>query len=105
MSKEKRKQISGEAVQAPQTMQSRIAMAANQPSELEIRAQNEMAMLKRTAQKNQMQAQMRPKIDSKEVVRASEILRKYKEGKLLLEKKIIANEEFWKLRQWNCIKD
>ncbi len=76
-----------------------------QPSELEIRAQNEMAMLQRTAQKKQMQAQMKPKIDSKVVTQASEILRKYKEGKARLEKKIIANEEFWKLRQWNYMND
>ena len=76
-----------------------------QPSELEIRAQNEMAMLQRTAQKKQMQAQMKPKIDDKVVSRASEILRKYKEGKERLEQKIIANEEFWKLRQWNYMND
>ena len=54
-----------------------------QPSELEIRAQNEMAMLQRTAQKKQMQAQMKPKIDEKVVSRASEILREYKKGKQL----------------------
>ena len=75
--------------------------AGGQPSELEIRAQNEIAMLKRTAQKKQLQAQMKPKIDSKAVIKASEILRKYKTGKARLEQKIIANEEFWKLRQWN----
>jgi hypothetical protein len=87
-----------EEMQNPQQM----PMAENkQPSELEIRAQNEMAMLERTAQKKQMQAQMKPKIDSKAVLKASEILRKYKEGKARLEQKIIANEEFWKLRQWN----
>ena len=72
-----------------------------QPSELEIRRQNELAMLEHTAKKKQMQAQMKPKIGSEEVIQASEILRKYKEGKANLEKKIIANEEFWKLRQWN----
>ena len=76
-----------------------------QPSELEIRAQNEMAMLQRTAQKKKMQAQMKPKIDAQAVIRASEILRKYKEGKARLEQKIIANEEFWKLRQWNYMND
>lgn len=76
-----------------------------QASELEIRARNEMAMLERTAQKKQMQAKMKPKIDSKVVTRASEILRKYKEGKARLEQKIIANEEFWKLRQWNYMND
>lgn len=75
------------------------------PSELEIRAQNEMAMLQKTAQKKQMLAQQKPKIDREAVTRASEILRKYKEGKARLEQKIIANEEFWKLRQWNYMND
>ena len=79
--------------------------ATTQPSELEVRAQNEMKMFKRTLEKKQMQAQMKPKIDSKVVSKASEILRKYKEGKARLEQKIIANEEFWKLRQWNYMKD
>ena len=93
-------------VQMPQNeqMPQETVVAENtttQPSELEIRAKNEMAMLQRTAQKKQMQAQMKPKIDSKVVTNASEILRKYKEGKARLEQKIIANEEFWKLRQWN----
>lgn len=76
-----------------------------QPSELEIRARNEMAMLEQTAMKKQMQAQMKPKIGAEEIRRASEILRKYKEGKARLESKIIANEEFWKLRQWNYMND
>jgi hypothetical protein len=70
-------------------------------SELEIRAENEMAMLQHTARKKQMQAQMKPKIGAEEVRRASEMLRKYKDGKARLEQKIISNEEFWKLRQWN----
>ena len=74
-------------------------------SELEIRAENEMAMFQRTAQKKQMMAQMKPKIGTEEVRRASEILRKYKQGKARLEQKIIANEEFWKLRQWNYMND
>ena len=72
-----------------------------QANELEIRARNEMAMLQKTAQKKQMLSKMKPKIDSEAVIRASEILRKYKEGKARLEQKIIANEEFWKMRQWN----
>lgn len=74
-------------------------------NELEIRAQKEMAMLQQTAKKKQMQAQMKPKIGADEVRKASEILRKYKEGKARLERKIIANEEFWKLRQWNYMND
>ena len=74
-------------------------------SELEIRAENEMAMFQHTAKKKQMQAKMKPKIGAEEVRKASEILRKYKEGKARLEQKIIANEEFWKLRQWNYMND
>ena len=74
-------------------------------SELEQRARVEMAMLQRTAQKKQMQAQMKPKIDKQAILKASEILRKYKQGKARLEQKIIANEEFWKLRQWNYMND
>lgn len=76
-----------------------------QPSELEIRARNEIAMLKQTEMKKKLQAQMKPKIGAEEVRKASEILRKYKEGKARLEQKIIANEEFWKLRQWNYMND
>lgn len=83
--------------QMPQTQQPK--------SELEIRARNEMAMFEHTAKKKQMQAQMKPKIGSTEVTRASEILRKYKAGKARLEQKIIANEQFWKLRQWNYMND
>ena len=74
-------------------------------SELEMRAQKEMEMLQHTAKKKQMQAQMKPKIGAEEVRKASEILRKYKQGKARLEEKIIANEEFWKLRQWNYMND
>ena len=86
-------------VQMPQEQAQRPA------SELEMRAQKEMAMLQQTAKKKQMQAQMKPKIGADEVRKASEILRKYKEGKARLEQKIIANEEFWKLRQWNYMND
>ena len=70
-------------------------------SELEARAEQEMAMLQRTAEYKQMQAQKKPKIGVEQIRKASAILRKYKEGKKRLEEKIIANEEFWKLRQWN----
>ena len=88
-------------VKSPDEMQ----MEQTQPSELELRAKNEIAMLQHTAQKKQMQAKMKPKIDAKVVREASEILRKYKNGKQRLEQKIIANEEFWKLRQWNYMND
>lgn len=85
--------------------QGQIPTKPTQPSELEIRARNEMAMLEQTKLKKQTQAQTKPKIGAEEVRRASEILRKYKEGKARLEQKIIANEEFWKLRQWNYMND
>ena len=105
MDNEKDKKV----VQMPQReqmpTQQNQPMEQRPPTELEIRAQNEIAMLQHTAQKKKMQAQMKPKIDSKAVTRASEILRKYKEGKARLESKIIANEEFWKLRQWNYMND
>ena len=88
-----------------QEAQEQMPMEQQPKSELEIRARNEMAMLEQTKKKKQMQAQMKPKIGTEEVRKASEILRKYKKGKERLEQKIIANEEFWKLRQWNYVHD
>ena len=88
----------------PQTPQN-VPQGNTNPSELQMRAQQELQMLQRTAEFKQMQAQMKPKIGAEEVRRASEILRKYKAGKARLEQKIIANEEFWKLRQWNYVND
>ena len=79
-----------------------------QPSpktELQMRAEQEIEMLNQKAEYKKMQAQMKPKIDDKAVLKATEILRKYKSGKERLEQKIIANEEFWKLRQWNYMND
>jgi len=81
-----------QAVQQPQT-------------ELQARKEQEIEMLKRTAEYKQMQDTMPKKIGPKEIRKASETLRKYKEGKTRLEQKIIANEEFWKLRQWNYMND
>lgn len=88
--------------QAP--MQGAVAPQDKQ-AELQARAQKEMQMLERARQKKEMLAQQKPKIDDKAVRKASEILRKYKEGKARLEQKIIRNEEFWKLRQWNYMND
>ena len=108
MEENKRLKVPEGAEQTPQQMLQEQQMpveAQSQPTELEIRAQNELKMLEHTAKKKQMQAQMKPKIDSKVVTEASEILRKYKQGKARLEQKIIANEEFWKLRQWNYMND
>lgn len=78
---------------------------AQPKTELQHRAETEMAMLQRTAEYKQMQSQQKPKIGAEQVRKASQTLRKYKEGKARLEQKIIANEEFWKMRQWNYIND
>lgn len=75
------------------------------PEEIALRKENEIKMLEATAKKKQMQMQEKPKIGPDEVRKASEILRKYKEGKQRLENKIIANEEYWKLRQWRYMPD
>ena len=95
MDKNKKNQVpDGKIVQMPMA-------EANQPSELEIKAQNEMAMFQKTMEKKKAQAQMKPKIDAEAVIKATQILQDYKKGKARLEQKIIRNEEFWKLRQWN----
>ena len=41
-----------------------------------------------------------PRIGAAEVRAATEILKKYKQGKAHLEQRIIDNEQFWKLRHW-----
>ena len=64
-----------------QTTPEREMQEQRPKSELEIRAENEMAMLNQSAVKKKMQANMKPKIGTEEIRRASEILRKYKEGK------------------------
>ncbi len=72
---------------------------------LQQRAANEIEMLKRTAEHKKMKAVMKPKIGPEEIRKATQILEKYKAGKNVLEQKIIANEQFWKLRQWNYMAD
>ncbi|MDD3369132.1 MAG: hypothetical protein PHP50_09645 [Lachnospiraceae bacterium] len=75
------------------------------PTDIESRRQQELEMLQQTAQLKEMMAKSEPKIGEREIRKASEILQKYKEGKQMLESKIIANEQFWKLRQWNYMND
>lgn len=43
---------------------------------------------------------LRPAIGREEVRKAADILKKYKQGKANLEKRIIDNEQFWKMRHW-----
>lgn len=40
------------------------------------------------------------KIGEEDILKAEQILKKYKEGKASLEAKLIENEQFWKLRHW-----
>lgn len=45
----------------------------------------------------------RPKIGRLEISEAMATLRKYKDGKQALESRIVANEQWWRLRQWDEI--
>lgn len=44
-------------------------------------------------------------VTSHTVSEAAQRLKKYREGKTHLEKRLIANEQYWKLRQWDYIDD
>lgn len=46
-----------------------------------------------------------PVINDNIIQQAMGRLHKYKEGKVNLEKRIVANEDYWKLRQWRYIND
>ena len=43
-------------------------------------------------------------IGREEVLKATETLQRYKEGKANLEKRIIDNEQWYKLRHWECMR-
>ncbi len=44
-------------------------------------------------------------ITSESVKRATEILKKYKEGKARLEARVVDNEQWWKMRHWERMRD
>ncbi|MBO5700905.1 MAG: hypothetical protein J6S71_00540 [Clostridia bacterium] len=44
-------------------------------------------------------------IDKKAIQRAAETLKKYKDGKRKLEDRIVEEEQWWKLRHWDVIRD
>lgn len=71
--------------------------------ELDNRAQNELMMIDIAQQSEQARQMVPDKITDKEVLGAINILRKYKAGKARLEQKIVTNEQWWKLRQWQYI--
>ena len=47
--------------------------------------------------------EIRSPINGESIREAAEIMRKYRAGKVQLEKKIVAEEEFWRRRQWKYI--
>lgn len=49
------------------------------------------------------EAQPEGKIDKKAIAKAAEILTKYKQGKEKFEKRIVEDEQWWKLRHWDLI--
>lgn len=48
-----------------------------------------------------MEEEILKNVDENVIRKASETLNKYKKGKASLENKLIAHEEFWKMRQWS----
>lgn len=87
----------------PTTSANGMPLTPDQGKMLQNIAATEMDQLQLNEQaRQQIDEKMRtePKIGVEQVRRASQILKKYKDGKKNLEKKLIANEEFWRLRQW-----
>lgn len=74
---------------------------AMNPKSIEEVAQNELAMLNMHAQIEQEKAMMPPAIGTEQIRIATETLKKYKSGKANLEAKIINDEQYWKMRQWD----
>ncbi len=50
------------------------------------------------------QPQTPPTVGVNELRRAREILRRYKDGKKMLEEKIVRNEKWFKMRHWDLLK-
>ncbi len=44
-------------------------------------------------------------IGKEQIEKATQVLQKYKEGKANLEKRIVDNEQWYKLRHWECMRD
>ena len=64
-------------------------------------AQEEIMMLDLHAKADEQRAQIPPKIGVAEIRHATEILEKYKSAKSHLEDKIVRDEQFWKMKQWD----
>ena len=63
--------------------------------------QDELMALDLHAQREQEIASQPKAIGVEQIRKATEILDKYKQGKANLENKIVNDEQFWKMKQWN----
>ena len=71
------------------------------PQSIEDVARDEIAMLDIHQKIDEERRSQPPVIGEEQIRKASEILKKYKEGKANLETKIINDEQYWKLRHWD----
>lgn len=44
------------------------------------------------------------KIGKEDILKAEQLLKEYKQGKANLEKRVVANEQWWKMRHWDLVK-
>ena len=115
MDKEKEKKIQEET---PTTVPSPEEQMMRRQSAPRPTAQSEVQRLYQMQEQKMMQGQgMMPSgamdgfkaltqvIGKKQIQEANAILQKYKEGKANLEKRIVDNEQWYKLRHWECMRD
>ena len=131
MDKEKKKnfQEEGKEEQKQANTKQPVEQQPQQPSNEEQMMRRQSAPrptaqdeAQRLYQEQQQKAQMQPSqggamsamngfkaltqvIGREQVQEASQILQKYKEGKANLETRIIENEQWYKLRHWECLRD
>lgn len=101
-------EIPNMALNVPQNaFQSDSAMPQQMPTNDAVMnmAMTELAMNEKADQMQQMAAQATPKITAEVITKALNTLKKYKDGKVRLEKKLQADEEYWKKKQWKYISD
>ena len=116
MDKEKEKKNTGEVIANNATPTPEEQMMRRQSAPRPT-AESEAMRLQQMQQQKMMQGQgvnlqgvmdgfkaLTQVIGKKQIQEASAILQKYKEGKANLEKRIIDNEQWYKLRHWECMR-
>lgn len=86
-----------------------VRQSSPQPTAMDYVSQQQQKMLERQGYNgdgvlNGFNAVSQP-IGKEQIQEALQTLRKYKEGKANLEKKIIENEQWYKVRHWECMRD